>query len=273
MKITPDLMGSCTTLAVAFLLLVPLGSYAQEWTANAMRGSSHPSAYQRAVTLADQREDSAALALLRPLADAGHADAALLLGRMHTNGWGVPTSRDDGLAVLRRAALTAAPDAHAVIGFHFLFDDSFPGYDPAQARRWFVAAEAGGSARGAFGLGLLYRHGRGVPHDDSTAATWFRQAADAGFAPAAVLLASMHDDPGSPLHDPAEADRAFAAAAHSGGAGLIAAWAEAYAGGPREWFPVPIDTEAAARLRRRAERLARAGASRTGGDAPSSGLW
>lgn len=235
--------------------------------------AERPDPYSRAVALADQRQDSAALALLRPLAHAGHAEAALLLGRMHANGWGVPASRDDGLAVLRRAALTAAPDARAVIGFHFLFEDFFPGYDPAEARRWFVAAEDGGSARGAFGLGLLYRHGRGVSHDDSTAAAWFRQAADVGFAPAAVLLASMHDDPGSPLHDPAEADRAFAAAAHAGGAGLIAAWAEAYAGGPREWFPVPIDPETAARLRRRAERLTRAGAPRASGETAVNRLW
>lgn len=212
--------------------------------------------YQPATSLARRGADSAAIVALRPLARAGDADAALLLGRMHAEGRGLPASREQGLAELRRSALTARPDALAYIGFRFLFEDPFPGYDPAEARRWFAAAAQGGSAQGAFGLGLLHKHGRGVPQSDSAAAAWFRRAAEGGFAPAELMLATLHDNPSSPLHDPAAAEGAFAALRRGGREGLIWAWADAYNGGAREWYPVPVDHQEASRLRRRVIRVA-----------------
>lgn len=208
-----------------------------------------------ALSLASNGDPAAALDALRRLARAGDAEAALLLGRMHAEGRGVPASREQGLAELRRAALAAQPDALAYIGFRFLFDDSFPGYDPAEARRWFAAAADRGSAQGAFGLGLLHKHGRGVPQSDSAAAAWFRRAASDGFAPAELMLATLHDNPSSPLYDPEAAERAFAGLRHGGREGLIWAWADAYNGGSREWYPVPVDHQEASRLRRHVIRV------------------
>jgi uncharacterized protein len=195
--------------------------------------------------------DTASLSTLRPLADRGDTRAALLLGRMHAEGHGVPASRAAGLAVLRRSALAAEPDALAHVGYRFLIADAFPGYDPTEARRWFTAAADRGSAQGAFGLGLLHKHGRGVPQSDSAAATWFRRAAEDGMQAAELLLATLHDNPRSPLHDPAAADRAYARLHRSGGSALIWPWVNAYTGGPGEGHPVPIDAAEAARLRQR----------------------
>jgi len=247
-------------LAASILLLPPSllsQSHRSGTTSTPECGSS---TFEQAASLARRAEDSAAIARLRPLARSGDADAALLLGRMHAEGRGVPASREAGLAELRRAAVAAHPDALAYIGFRFLFEDPFPGYDPAEARRWFAAAAQGGSAQGALGLGLLHKHGRGVPQSDSAAAAWFRTAAEGGFAPAELMLAALHDNPSSPLHDPASAERWFAALENAGRAELIWAWADAYNGGAREWYPVPIDHQEASRLRRRVLRVAGGGA-------------
>ena len=241
--------------------IIPLGVSAQDQQIATERSLAGGTSYEHAASLARRGDHAAALQALRPLARAGHAEAALLLGRMHAEGRGVPASREQGLAELRRAALVAEGDALAFIGFRFLFDDAFPGYDPAEARRWFAAAEARGSAQGAFGLGLLYKHGRGVPQSDSAAAAWFGRAAEGGFVPAELMLATLRDDPASPLFNPAAADRTFAALERGGRSELIWAWADAYTGGAREWYPVPVDHDEATRLRDRALRLSSSGAT------------
>lgn len=212
--------------------------------------------YTLAARLADRREDAAALAMLRPLAEAGHAQAGLLLGRMYANGWGVPANRAEGLAWVRRAAAAADAEGQAYVALNFLFSDGFPGYDEAEALRWFRIAANRGSARAAFGLGLMYKHGRGVPRDHALAARWFRQAATGRLAPAELMLATLLADPASPLHNPTEAQRHFRAAATVGGVGLFRVWADAYDGGPSAFYPVPVDHVEAAMLRSRADALA-----------------
>jgi|GEM_PF-6783616 len=244
-------------LGVVALLNVPAAhGQALSSRQNAPRADDLIDTYQLAMALADQREDAAALGMLRPLAEAGHARAGLLLGRMYANGWGVPASRAEGLAWVRRAAAAANAEGQVDVALNFLFGGDFPGYDEAEALRWFRAAAERGSARGAFGLGLLYKHGRGVPRDHVLAARWFRQAAAGGLAPAELMLATLHADPASPVHDSAEALRRFQAAARAGGARLFRAWADAYDGGPAAWYPVPVDRAEAARLRGRADALA-----------------
>lgn len=244
---------------------IPIASVAQS------SGATIPgSGYEHAALLARRGEHVAALEALRPLARGGHAEAALLLGRMHAEGRGVPASREQGLTELRRAALVAEPDALAFIGFRFLFEDYFPGYNPAEARRWFAAAEERGSAQGAFGLGLLYKHGRGVPQSDSAAAAWFTRAAEAGFVPAELMLATLRDDPSSPVFDPAAAERTFAALERDGRSELIWSWADAYTGGAREWYPVPVDHDEATRLRQRALRMSSSGGAPLNGETTAS---
>lgn len=248
-------MHRLSIITLVSILTIPLTLAGQGDPSTRAELQSSASGYAHA-WLARQGEHAATIARLRLLARQGDPEAALLLGRMHAEGRGVPASRQQGLTELRRAALVAEPDALAYIGFRFLFDDSFPGYDPAEARRWFAAAADRGSAQGAFGLGLLHKHGRGVPQSDSAAAAWFRQAADDGFAPAELMLATLHDNPSSPLYDPAAAERAFAGLRSGGREALIWAWADAYDGGPRAWYPVPVDHQQASRLRRRVIRVA-----------------
>jgi TPR repeat protein len=206
------------------------------------------------VPLGERHERSAAE--LRPLAERGDARAALQLGRMYASGSGVPQSREEGLAVVRRAAEAASPDAQAWIGFRFLFRDDFPGYDEAEALRWFRVAAARGSTNGYFGLGMMYRDGRGVPPSDSLAVRWLAQAASGGTVAAGLVLATIYDDPASAFHDDARSEQYYTAAFAYGGSRLLCAWADAYAGGADELFPVPRDPVRAEGIYRRATAFA-----------------
>ena len=79
----------------------------------------------------------------RLAADQGHAAAQNRLGRMYTNGEGVPEN-----------------DTEAV--------------------RWFRLAADQGVAAAQFNLGLMYGRGEGVPQDDVQAYVWFSLAAAQG---------------------------------------------------------------------------------------------
>lgn len=64
--------------------------------------------------------------------------------------------------------------------------------DDVQAVSWFRRAADRGSAKGQFGLGNMYRTGRGVPQDDAQAVYWYRKAADQGQVNAQHNLGQMY---------------------------------------------------------------------------------
>jgi len=63
--------------------------------------------------------------------------------------------------------------------------------DYGNALRYVHPLANKGDARAQSLLGLMYRHGRGVPQDDLAAANWFRLAAEQGDAPAQFNLGIM----------------------------------------------------------------------------------
>ena len=96
-----------------------------------------------------QKQDyTAALRLLRPLANRGDADAQFKLGYMYDNGQGVPK-------------------------------------DYVEAAKWYRLAADQGDARAQNNLGSLYFRGEGVPKDYVLAYMW-RNLASAGASDAAV---------------------------------------------------------------------------------------
>ena len=92
---------------------------------------------------------STALALWRPLAEQGVAEAQFNLGLMYSNGEGVPQ-------------------------------------DYAEAVQWFQLAAEQENARGQFGLGYMYEHGYGVPQDYAEAQRWYRLAGEQGLVKAII---------------------------------------------------------------------------------------
>jgi TPR repeat protein len=100
-----------------------------------------------------------ALRLLRAPAEAGNADAQLLLGIMYQDGEGVPK-------------------------------------DPAQAAQWIRKAAEQDNATAEFALGVMYLQAMGVPKDEAAAVRWLEKAA-MQLPPAQFALARFHEDNGN----------------------------------------------------------------------------
>ena len=98
-----------------------------------------------------------ALALFKPLAKQGNAEAQTSLGRMYAEGQGV-----------RR--------------------------DYPEAAKWFRLAAEQGNASAQQSLGVLYDKGQGVPKDYQEAMKWFRMAAEQGNASAQQNLSVMYSE-------------------------------------------------------------------------------
>lgn len=94
---------------------------------------------------------------LNPLAESGVAMAQNTIGRMYSQGQGVPVNPDKALALFRKAAKQGLPNAKNNIG-------------------------------------VAYAAGKGVPQDYQQAIVWFREAADQGFALAMNNLAEMYEN-------------------------------------------------------------------------------
>ncbi len=96
-----------------------------------------------------------AVAIWRPLAEAGDPRAETYLGIMYDNGYGVAQNR-------------------------------------AEAFRWFELAAGRGFANAQYHLGFMYHHGRGVQRSQSEALRWYRLAAAQGDPAAQYNLGRMY---------------------------------------------------------------------------------
>jgi uncharacterized protein len=111
-----------------------------------------------------QRGDyTAAIPILRPLAEQGVLIAQIILGFIYAYGLGVP--------------------------------------DYAQAVVWYRKAAEQGDADAQVNLGAMYYHGQRVPQDYEQAATWYRKAAEQGNARGQASLGVMYDEGQGVLQD------------------------------------------------------------------------
>ncbi len=147
-----------------------------------------------------QRGDHAtALKTLKPLAEAGNADAEYDLGTMYSDGHGVP--RDPRLAQTwwEKAANQGQADAQFSLGFMLLHGsgegDNAVAADPSAGLPWIEKAAAQGHASAEYFLGYLYWSGTSVPFDPQKALQYTLQAAEQGRADAeyqaGMILASQ----------------------------------------------------------------------------------
>src|SRR4051794_7945623 len=96
-------------------------------------GGAHADPYHDGMTAYDRGDYKAAIALWRPLADKGDADAMFNVGILYDNGKGVP-------------------------------------HDAAEAARWFRKAAEQGQSKAQFNLAVDYATGEGVAKDEAEAA-------------------------------------------------------------------------------------------------------
>ena len=147
-----------------------------------------------------QRGDHAtALRILKPLAEAGNADAEYDLGTMYSDGHGVPRDPRQAEAWWEKAANQGQPDAQFSLGFLLLNGagegDNAVAANPSAGLPWLEKAAAQGHPSAEYFLGYLYWSGTGVTFDPQKALQYTLQAAEQGRADAeyqaGTILASQ----------------------------------------------------------------------------------
>src|SRR5438105_14449979 len=134
-----------------------------------------------------QRADySAAVAIGRPLAEKGDADAAFNLGQAYRLGRGVPTNIAAATTWFQRAAAKGHVDAETTLGL-LLFENG----DQAGGLKWLKAAAEKGEPRALLVYGTALVNGDGIARDPVLGYAYVSRAAAQGFAPAKETLADL----------------------------------------------------------------------------------
>jgi TPR repeat protein len=142
-----------------------------------------------------QRSDyAAAVAIWRPLAEKGDADAAFNLGQAYRLGRGVTLNLGAAQSWFERAAQKGHVDAQATLGL-LLFQN---GNQP-EGLKWLKAAAEQGEARSLLVYGTALFNGDNVTQDPILGYAYVSRAAAQGLAPAKETLAQL--DKLLPLED------------------------------------------------------------------------
>ena len=125
---------------------------------------------------------AAAVGELRPLAEAGEAQAQFYMGTLAEQGAGVPEDYRAALEWYALAAEQGHPGAQFALGLLY-YNGAGAGAvarDPAAAARLMEAAARAGNAMAQHLMGRMYRLGRGVERDRALALKWSLSAAQRG---------------------------------------------------------------------------------------------
>jgi len=123
------------SLVALLLIAVPAGAQSLEERMKAAAG-----AYER-------KDFAAALAVWRPLAEAGNAEAETLLGAMYWSGEGVLRDHKQAAYWYLRAAEKGYARAQNDIGYMYGFGEGIPPRDNVQAYKWLSLAIRNYSAK------------------------------------------------------------------------------------------------------------------------------
>jgi cell division septation protein DedD len=129
---------------------------------------------------------SAAVAIWRPLAEKGDADAAFNLGQAYRLGRGVPTNLSIAKSWFERAARQNHVDAQTTLGL-LLFQNG----DQPEGLKWLKAAAEQGEARALLVYGTALFNGDGVTQDQVLGYAFVSRAAAQGLGPAKDTLAQL----------------------------------------------------------------------------------
>lgn len=142
-----------------------------------------------------------ALRMLRPLAEAGDAEAQYDLGTLYCDGLAVKRNYRQAAEWFSRAAEQGHLGAQFTLGFLAYHgagrgeEDGALARDPIAAARWLKPAARRDNPMAQYLLASLYRKGEGVPKDDDKALSWALAAAEQGVPgaqyEAALLLGSQ----------------------------------------------------------------------------------
>ncbi len=134
-----------------------------------------------------QRADYAsAVAIWRPLAEKGDADAAFNLGQAYRLGRGVPTNLATAKTWFESSAEKGHVDAQTTLGL-LLFQNG----DQTEGLRWLRSAAEKGEPRALLVYGTALVNGDGVTQDPVTGYAYVSRAAAQGLVPAKETLKQL----------------------------------------------------------------------------------
>lgn len=146
-----------------------------------------PAQSVRAGVQAWQHADySAAVAIWRPLAEKGDADAAFNLGQAYRLGRGVPINLGAAETWFQRAAAKGHLDAQVTLGLMLFENGDRPG-----GLHWLKPAAERGDPRALLVLGTALFNGDGVKQDPILGYAYVSRAAAQGLAPAQATLQQL----------------------------------------------------------------------------------
>tara|TARA_B110000908_G_C10113151_1_gene384027 strand:+ start:134 stop:739 length:606 start_codon:yes stop_codon:yes gene_type:complete len=123
----------------------------------------------------DSGDYKAALAEWTPLAEQGLAQAQYWLGRLYSDGEGVPENDKIAVKWFTKAAEQGDAGAQAELGFMYYGGEGVPKNNKTAAK-WHTKAAEQGNFGGQFALGLMYEYGEGVLTNNRRAYMWYSLA-------------------------------------------------------------------------------------------------
>jgi TPR repeat protein len=208
-----------------------------------------------------QKQDySAAVAIWRPLAEKGDADAQFNLGQAYRLGRGVSLNLAVAQTWLERAANSGHVDAETTLGLLLFQNGNHPG-----GLRWLEAAADKGEPRALLVYGTALFNGDSVPQDAILGYAYVSRAAAQGLQPAKDTLAQL--DQMMPVEDRKKATALAIAKAKSAPALASKSAAE------KPQKPAPAKTAAAKSPVAAAAKAAAKPATTTMPAAAASGSW
>jgi TPR repeat protein len=126
---------------------------------------------------------ASAVAIWRPLADRGDADAQFNLGQAYRLGRGVPLNLGTAKGWFERAARTGHVDAETTLGL-LMFENG----EQPEGLKWLRQAADRGEPRAQLVYGTALYNGDGITQDHILGYAYVRRAADQGLGPAKDTL-------------------------------------------------------------------------------------
>ena len=154
----------------------------------------HAQSVKTGIQAWQKAEYARAVAIWRPLAEKGDADAAFNLGQSYRLGRGVPTNLGAAQIWFERAARKGHLDAQTTLGLLLFQNGNRPG-----GLRWLRQAAAKADPRAMLVYGTALFNGDGIPRDPVLGYAFVSRAAAQGLAPARETLAQL--DQILPLED------------------------------------------------------------------------
>jgi len=144
---------------------------------------------QHALQALESGYDKNALAILKPLADAGNPKAQYWLADIYENGLGVKSDMTTSVALLEKSAAQGfLPAERHLGGLYLKGNETLQNFGKAQT--WLHKAAVSGSGEAQRELGHIYALGLGVAADRPEAYAWYENAALSGDG----LAKYMRDD-------------------------------------------------------------------------------